>query len=71
MLDRQTKNTNPSLYDKENKFMDFMDDDNISDFGKWQWANGYNTALVTVRLFIKSMKGKEVDIFSDVFGDEE
>lgn len=65
MLDRETKNTNPSLYDKENKFMDFMDDENISEFGRWQWANGYNAALVTIRLFIEKMKSKEIDIFGD------
>lgn len=56
MLDRETKNTNPDLYDKEDKFMKFMDDENISNFGRWQWANGYNTALVTIRLFIEKMK---------------
>ena len=70
-IDRETKNTNPSLFDKEDKFIDFMDDENISEFSRWQWANGYNTALVTMRLFIESMKSKEVDIFSDVLGGEE
>ena len=68
MLERETKNTNPSLFDKEDKFIDFMDDDNISEFGRWQWANGYNTALVTIRLFVEKMKSKEIDIFSDIFG---
>lgn len=71
MLERETKNTDPSLYDKEDKFMEFMDDENISEFGRWQWANGYNTALVTMRLFVESMKSKEIDIFSNVFGGEE
>lgn len=65
MLDKETKNTSPSLYDKEDKFMDFMDDENISEFGRWQWANGYNAALVTIRLFVKKMKSKEIDIFGD------
>ena len=65
MLEREMKNTNPSLYDKEDRFMDFMDDENISDFGRWQWANGYNTALVTIRLFVEKMKSKEIDIFGD------
>lgn len=64
-IDRETKNTSPSLYDKEDKFMDFMDDENISEFGRWQWANGYNAALVTIRLFIEKMKSKEIDIFGD------
>lgn len=59
-IDRETKNTNPSLYDKEDKFMGFMDDENISEFGRWQWANGYNTALVTIRLFVEKMKSKEM-----------
>ena len=67
-IDRETKNTSPSLYDKEDKFMEFMDDENISEFGRWQWANGYNTALVTIRLFVEKMKSKEIDIFSDIFG---
>ena len=65
MLDRETKNTNPNLYDKEDKFMDFMDDENISEFGRWQFANGYNAALVTIRLFVEKMKSKEIDIFGD------
>ena len=64
-IDKETKNTNPSLYDKEDKFMDFMDDKNISDFGRWQFANGYNAALVTLRLFVEKMKSKEIDIFGD------
>ena len=70
-LEREIKNTNPSLYDTKDKFMEFMDDENISDFGRWQWANGYNTALVTMWLFVESMKSKEIDIFSNVFGGEE
>ena len=64
-IDKETKNTNPSLYDKEDKFMDFMDDKNISDFGRWQFANGYNAALVTIRLFVEKIESKEIDIFGD------
>lgn len=64
-IDREIKNTNPSLYDKEDKFMDFMDDENISEFGRWQFANGYNAALVTIRLFVEKMKSKKIDIFGD------
>ena len=63
MLDREVKDTSPSLYDKEDKFMEFMDNKSISDFGRWQFANGYNAALTSIQAYVKSMKSIDVEVY--------
>ena len=50
-----TVDTNPSHFEAHQKFTQFMDDAEISSFGRWQWSNGFNTALTTVRIDLKKM----------------
>lgn len=46
---KNTVSTNPYEHKYHDKFIQFMDDPEISDFGRWQHSNGFNTALVAVK----------------------
>ena len=46
---KNTVSTNPDEHKYHDKFIQFMDDPEISDFGRWQFSNGFNTALVAVQ----------------------
>jgi len=50
-----TVNTNPSHFEAHQKFTQFMDDAEISSFGRWQWSNGFNTALTAVGIDLKNL----------------
>lgn len=50
-----TVDTNPSHFEAHQKFTQFMDDAEISSFGRWQWANGFNTALTAVGIDLKKL----------------
>lgn len=45
---KNTVSTNPDEHKYHDKFIQFMDDPEISDFGRWQFSNGFNSALVAV-----------------------
>jgi hypothetical protein len=46
---KEKVSTNPDDFTHSEMFIRYLDHDAISSFGRWQWANGYNTALVTVK----------------------
>lgn len=46
---KNTVSTNPYEHKYHDKFIQFMDNPEISDFGRWQHSNGFNTALVAVK----------------------
>lgn len=46
---KETVNTNPDGFAHNEMFIRYLDHDAISSFGRWQWANGFNTALVAVK----------------------
>lgn len=46
---KNTVSTNPYEHKYHDKFIQFMNDPEISDFGRWQHSNGFNTALVAVQ----------------------
>ena len=50
-----TVDTNPSHFEAHKKFMQFMDDAEISSFGRWQWSNGFNTALTATGIDLKKL----------------
>lgn len=54
-VNSETVSTNPEHFKSSEKFIKFMDDVDIASFGKWQWANGYNTALVATRVQLKKL----------------
>ena len=50
-----TVDTNPMHFEAHHKFTQFMDDAEISSFGRWQWSNGFNTALTAVGIDLKKL----------------
>lgn len=42
--------TNPEDFFAHDKFIEFMDNQEIKSYGQWEWSNGYNTALVSMRI---------------------
>ena len=48
-LRKETVNTNPDAYEAHEKFIAYMDDPDISQFGHWMHSNGFNCALTTVK----------------------
>ena len=58
-VDSETVSTNPEHFKSSEKFIEFMDDTDIASFGKWQWANGFNTALVATTVQLKNLPSTE------------
>ena len=54
-VDSEIVSTNPDHFKSSEKFIKFMEDPDISSFGKWQWANGFNTAVVSAELQLKKL----------------
>ena len=50
-----TVDTNPSHFEAHQKFTQYMDDAEISSFGRWQWSNGFNTAHTAVGIDLKKL----------------
>ena len=54
-VDSETVSTNPEHFKSSEKFIKFMDDADIASFGKWQWANGFNTAVVAAKIQLEKL----------------
>lgn len=54
--------TNPDHFQAHQKFIQFMGDEEISSFGNWQWSNGYNTALVAMRVDLRNLPPAQPEI---------
>jgi hypothetical protein len=52
---RATVDTNPYHFEAHQKFTEFMDDPEISSYGRWQWSNGFNTALTAISIDLKNL----------------
>ena len=61
VVDSETVSTNPDHFKSSEKFIEFMDDADIASFGKWQWANGFNTALVATKVQLKKLPSAQPD----------
>lgn len=57
-----TVDTNPMHFEAHQKFTQFMDDAEISSFGRWQWSNGFNTALTAVGIDLKRLPSAQPEI---------
>ena len=55
----ETVSTNPDHFKAHEKFIQFMDDAEISSFGKWQWANGFNTALIAIKIGLEKLSSAQ------------
>lgn len=60
-VDSETVSTNPEHFKSSEKFIKFMDNADIASFGKWQWANGFNTALVAIGVQLKKLPSAQPD----------
>ena len=60
-----TVDTNPSHFEANQKFIQFMDDAEISSFGRWQWSNGFNTALTAVGIDLKKLPSAQPEPCED------
>ncbi len=65
-VDSETVSTNPEHFKSSERFIKFMDDADIVSFGKWQWANGFNTALVATKIQLKKLPSAQPDHFREV-----
>lgn len=54
--------TNPEDFYAHDKFVKFMDEPETRSFGRWEWSNGYNTALVAMRIELYKMPPVEPNI---------
>ena len=54
-VNSETVSTNPEHFKSSEKFIKFMDDADIASFGKWQWANGFNTAVVAAKIQLEKL----------------
>ena len=61
-MDSETVSTNPEHFKSSEKFIKFMNNADISSFGKWQWANGFNTALVATTIRLKKLPSAQPEI---------
>lgn len=63
-----TVDTNPSHFEAHQKFTQFMDDAEISSFGRWQWSNGFNTALTAVGIDLKKLPSAQPETAKRIVG---
>lgn len=61
-VDSETINTNLKHFKSSEKFIKFMDDADIASFGKWQWANGFNTALIASKIRLEELPSAKTEI---------
>ena len=54
-LRKETVSTNPEKYKTHEKFIDYMDDPGISEFGHWMHSNGFNCALTAISVDLKKI----------------
>ena len=54
-LRKETVSTNPEKYKTHEKFIDYMNDPGISEFGHWMHSNGFNCALTAISVDLKKI----------------
>lgn len=59
---KNTVSTNPYKHEYYEKFIKFMNDPAIADFGRWQHSNGFNTALVAVQCDLDKVPSAQPEI---------
>jgi hypothetical protein len=75
---KETVSTNPNDFTHSEMFIRYLDHGAISSFGRWQWANGFNTALVAVKCGLDKIhtveperkKGKWIPVINGLGGHE-
>lgn len=64
-LRKETVSTNPDEYEAHEKFIAFMGDPEISEFGKWMHSNGFNCALTTVKCDLDKIPSAQPERLTD------
>ena len=64
-VNSETVSTNPEHFKSSEKFIKFMDDADIASFGKWQWANGFNTAVVAAKIQLEKLPSAQPKPYLD------
>lgn len=54
-LRKETVSTNPEIYKTHEKFIDYMTDPDISEFGHWMHSNGFNCALTAISVDLENI----------------
>ena len=54
-LRKETVSTNPEKYKTHEKFIDYMNDPDISEFGHWMHSNGFNCALTAISVDLEKI----------------
>lgn len=54
-LRKETVSTNPEKYKTHEKFIDYMNDPDISEFGHWMHSNGFNCALTAISVNLRKI----------------
>lgn len=54
-LRKETVNTNPEAYESHERFIAYMNDPDISQFGHWMHSNGFNCALVSIAVDLEKI----------------
>lgn len=62
-LRKETVSTNPEAYKAHKKFIEYMNDPEISQFGHWMHANGYNCALVSVAVDLDKIPSAQPTLY--------
>ena len=62
-VDSETVSTNPEHFKSSQRFIKFMDDTEIASFGKWQWANGFNTALTAITIQLSNLPSAQPTLY--------
>ena len=66
-VDSETVSTNPEHFKSSQRFIKFMDDTEIASFGKWQWANGFNTALTAITIQLSNLPSAQPEIAENLY----
>lgn len=54
-LRKESVSTNPEKYKTHEKFIDYMNDPDISEFGHWMHSNGFNCALTAISVDLEKI----------------
>lgn len=54
--------TNPDEFYAHDKFIKFMDNPETKSYGRWEWSNGYNTALVSMQIELDKIPSAEPEV---------
>jgi len=61
----KTVSTNPDEFYAHDKFIKFQNNPEIVSYGRWEWSNGFNTALVSEEIMLKKLPSAQPEQLTD------